>query len=101
MVYESAGSEKESVQFVVRIQALYSVKDTADDIMAARSLSAGKDDSDIHLGIDIVLFSLTGYELYQRKSIGIGKQLLYLFLVTYTLGSFSCLQIYYPLKTFG
>lgn len=49
MIHKSAGTHKEAVEFVVGIQAPDTVKEAGDYIMAARGLTAGKNDSHIEL----------------------------------------------------
>ena len=96
MVNEAAGAEKESVEPVSGIETLDAVKDTADDIVAARSLTAGKDYADIHRCVCLLL---TGHELHQGETVGVGKEFLHFFLVSHALSGLTLLDTYVALQS--
>ena len=98
MIDETARAHKEAVELVLRIDGLYTVEETGNDIVSARSLSAGKNDSHVE---PVIAGSLALHELHYRHSVGVRKESLDLGLVADRLGrstldglyrSFECVR---------
>ena len=89
MVYQTARAEDETVEAVLGVQLLNLVEQTGDDVVTARSLTTAEDDTHVHL-LRVGLGS--GDELNEGHTVGVGEQLLDLFLVGYTLGGSTLLH---------
>ena len=97
VVNKSARPHEETIKAIVRIQALDGIEKTANHIVAAGSLAAPQNHSDIHLaGVGLV----TGNKLHQRHSISVGEQLLDFFLIANALRRFTFFHLDGTLKTF-
>ena len=81
MIYKTAGTENEAIELVVRVQLLHTVEKTGYDIVAARSLTAGKDDTDIHLHRGRLIVSRLEFQI--RHAVGVREEFLHFFLVGY------------------
>ena len=97
MVNKTAGTHEEAVELVLGVELLDSVEDTADDIVAARSLAARKD----YTYIDFLAHCLiAGNKLHEGHAISVGEQFLDFFLIAYALGRLAFLYLNGTLKTF-
>ena len=96
MVYQTARTEDETVETVLRVKLLDLVEETCNHVMAARSLTAGKDNTHVHLRIVSLSSRL---KLHDGHSISVGEQLFDLFLVAYTLGGLTLLDFHSTLKS--
>ena len=73
MIDEAGGTHEEAIETTFLVEALDAVEDAADDIVAAGSLSAGKNNAYVERlfnALGLVVF----YEFYYRKAISIGEQ---------------------------
>ena len=98
MVHQTARAQNKAIKLAFRVQPLDSVKQTADNIMSAGSLSAGKDDAHIEGSIS---FPLTRDKLNQRHPVSVGKQLFDFLLVGHRLSGCAFLYRNITLQTFG
>ena len=95
MVYKTTRPKDKAIQLICRINLLYCIKDTTDDIVTTRCLTTRKDNADIHLSVNI---SLSRNKLYERHSIGVREHFLDFFLIANTLCWFAFLNLYGSLK---
>ena len=98
VINQTTRTHEETVDLVVGVHLLHGIEDTANDVVTTRSLTTGKDDTDVHL--TCCLF-VTGDKLDERHSISVGEKLLDFFLITYALGRLSLLYFYGTLQTLG
>ena len=96
MIHQSARTQDETIETVLGVQLLDLVEKTGNYVVSARSLTTRQDDTNVHL-LGVGLSSRL--KLYDRHTIGIGEQLLNLFLITYTLGSLTLLDFHSTLKS--
>jgi hypothetical protein len=91
VVHEAAGAHQEAIELVLRIEGLDTVEEAGDDVVAARGLAAGEDDTDVETGI---FDSFTLGELHYGHTISVGEEGLDLGLVADGLGrrAFDCLH---------
>ena len=96
MVNQTTRAEDESEETVLGVELLDLVEETSDNIVTTRSLATAEDDTHVHfLGI-----GLCGrFKLYDRHTIGVGEQLLNLFLVAYALCGLTFLDFDCTLKS--
>lgn len=99
MVYQAAGTHQEAVKLVGGILLFKLIVETADNVVAAGSLTTGKNDTDIHRSV-FFLF-VAGNELNERHTIGIGEECFNLFLVAYALGGFAFFDAHIAAKPCG
>ena len=96
MVYESAGTEDESEEAVFGIELLDLVEESRDDVVTAGSLTAAKNDTDVHL---LSVGLVAGNEFNHGHAVGVGEELLDFFLIVYTLCRFTFLDFHCALKS--
>ncbi len=92
MVDESAGAHEETVELAVLVDSLDAVKQTADHVVTAGSLSARKNHTYIDGLVGCGGCSLLKHEF--GKTVGIGKQFLNLFLIAGRLGGLALLNLH-------
>ena len=95
MVYQSARTQDETVQTVLRVQLLNLIVQTGNHIVTTRSLTTRQNDTDIHLS-SVGLCS--GFKLYNRHTIGVGEELLDFFLIAHTLCGSTFFYFYCSLE---
>ena len=98
VVYESAGTHEEAIEFVLGIKFLHGVEESGDDVVSAGSLSAAEYDTHVH---GFMLLFLTLYKLHEGHAIGVWEEFLYLFLVVYALGGFTLFHLHWSLERLG
>ena len=96
MVNQTTRTQDESEETVLGVQFLNLIEQTGNHVMTTRSLTTRQDDTNVHL-LGVSLSSRL--KLYDRHTIGVGEQLLDLFLITYTLGSFTLLDLHSTLQS--
>ena len=96
MVNKTTRSQDEAVQTVLGIELLYLIEKARNDIVSARSLATAQDDTHVHLcGVGLCCW----LELHDGHAVGVGEQLLNLFLVADTLRGLAFLDFYCTLKS--
>ena len=96
MVYQTARTQDETIETILGVEFLDLVKETCYHVVTARSLTARKDDTYVHL-LGVSLSS--GLELYDRHTVGVREQLLDFLLVAHTLSCLTLLDLYSTLKS--
>jgi len=89
-VDETGGTAEKTEQFRRGISLLDAVIESGDDVVAAGSLSAGKDHADAEGFIDVLVFSL--HEGDERLAVGVLEKIFHFGLVGHGLGRLSCLD---------
>ena len=84
VVHETAGAHEEAVELVLLVLFLEFVVEAADHVVSAGSLAAREDDTDVHRSVSLLLFR--GHELHEGHAVGVGEELLDVFLVAHALG---------------
>ena len=78
MVNQSTRAHEEAIELAVLVEGLDAVVETADDVVAAGSLTAAEDNADVERFESFLLASLKGDD---GHTIGVGEHSLNLFLV--------------------
>ena len=95
MINQTTRAEDETEETVLRVELLDLIEQTGNHVMTARSLTARKDDTNVHLG---VIGLCCGLKLHDRHTVSVGEQLLDLFLVANTLSGLTFLDFYSTLQ---
>jgi len=98
VIDQSARTHEESVNLVVGVLTLHSIENTANHIVSARSLTAGKNDTHILLHANLLI---TRHKLYDRHAVCVREQTLDFILITNTLCQFTFFYLYSSYQTLG
>ena len=99
MVNQSAGAQDKAVELVGGVQFLDAVEQAGDDVVSAGSLTARKNDTNIHYGESGSLGR--SFKLDERHAIRVGEQFLNSFLVGNRLGSLAGYSFHMSFQRLG